>query len=96
MPRLTVAGLVREIDVVVFDKDGTLIDFDKAWSGRLKRGIGAVCTSAGGDVQTQDALAAALYCTLGAELGTGVMLTDGPYVSASIAEACTIAAAVLY
>lgn len=96
MPRLEVAGLVRDIDVVVFDKDGTLIDFDKAWSGRLRRAITAACDQAGFEAGKRGELEAALYRTLGAEPATGAMFPDGPYVSASIVEACTIAAAVLY
>ena len=49
MARLAVGGLVREIDVIVLDKDGTLIDFHKAWGGRLVRGVRSIRRLAGGD-----------------------------------------------
>lgn len=92
MARLLVGGLVREIDVIVLDKDGTLIDFDKAWGGRLARGIAAMVASANGGQN----LKSALYSTLGGNPCDGAILPDGPYVSASIAETGIMAATVLY
>lgn len=92
MARLLVGGLVREIDVIVLDKDGTLIDFDKAWGGRLARGIAAMVASAKGGQN----LRSALYRTLGGNPSDGAILPDGPYVSASIAETGIMAATVLY
>lgn len=96
MARMTAGGLVREIDCVVFDKDGTLIDFHPAWRGRLVRAIAAVCERADLKDPAGSNLRDALYRALGAEPSSGRMFPDGPYVSASIAEACTIASTVLY
>lgn len=92
MARLAVGGLVREIDVIVLDKDGTLIDFHKAWGGRLVRGVRSIRRLAGGDAT----LEAALFRTLGGNPGDGSVLPDGPYVSASIADTGLMAATVLY
>ena len=89
MAQLVVGGLVREIDVVVLDKDGTLIDFDKAWGGRLARGIDAIVALAEGGLASAKGdrtLETALYSTLGGQASDGAILPDGPYVSASIAE----------
>ena len=107
MPKLEAGGLVRDIDIVVFDKDGTLIDFDRAWSGRLTRGIAAIGASASADLagraREREAcnlearkLEAGLYATLGGDPVSGRIVRDGPYVSASIVDTCTIAATVLY
>jgi phosphoglycolate phosphatase len=92
MARLRVGDLVREIDVIVLDKDGTLIDFYKAWAGRLARGIDAITSSAKGGKN----LRSALYRTLGGDPADGSILPDGPYVSASIADTGIMAATVLY
>jgi phosphoglycolate phosphatase len=108
MARLAVGGLVRDIDVVVLDKDGTLIDFDKAWGGRLARGIAAVTHAATGGranavisgqahaTRGGQALSDALYRTLGGDAANGAIMPDGPYVSASIADTGVMAATVLY
>ncbi len=98
MARLVVGDLVREIDVVVLDKDGTLIDFDKAWGGRLARGIAAMVASAKGVTSAKGGknLKSALYRTLGGDPANGAILPDGPYVSASIADTGIMAATVLY
>jgi phosphoglycolate phosphatase len=92
MARLRVGDLVREIDVIVLDKDGTLIDFDKAWAGRLARGIDAITSSAKGGKN----LRSALFRTLGGNPADGAILPDGPYVSASIGDTGIMAATVLY
>lgn len=97
MARLKVGDLVREIDLIVLDKDGTLIDFDKAWGGRLARGIAAMVAFVkdGQNLKTTH-LRSSLYRTLGGNPSNGAILPDGPYVSASIADTGIMAATVLY
>ena len=92
MPLLTAGTCTREIDAVVLDKDGTLIDFEKAWGGRLRRGIDVVGRVRNGGPGLRDAL----FAALGADPATGALHPDGPYVSGTIADCCTIAAGVLY
>lgn len=91
MPRLIVGALVRDIDVVVLDKDGTL--FDVAWRGRLARAIRAVAEAAGSGAER---LVPALHRALGSVAESGAILPDGPYVSARLADKAVIVATVLY
>ena len=93
MPRLTAGRLVREIDVVVLDKDGTLVDFDLAWRGRLARAVRAVAAAAGPD---GGCLVAPLHRALGSTGEDGAFLADGPYLSATLADKAVIVASVLY
>lgn len=93
MPRLFAGDLVRDIDVVVLDKDGTLLDFDVAWRRRLAHSIRAVAEAARSD----DArLIAALHRALGSAGENGAFLPDGPYLSARLADKAVIVATVLY
>jgi phosphoglycolate phosphatase-like HAD superfamily hydrolase len=92
MPLVTVGSLSREIDVAVFDKDGTLIDFHRLWWGKLETGIAALVAATGGG----PALEEMLYHTMGAEPARKLIKPDGPYAAASIAKTGTIAATVLH
>jgi len=93
MPRLLVGGLIREIDVIVLDKDGTLIDFEVAWRHRLARSIRAVADAVKlGD----ERLVAALHRALGSECENGAILADGPFASATLADKAVMVATVLY
>ena len=42
MAELQVGGKTFDIDVVVFDKDGTLIDFHLMWGSRAKEAVDAL------------------------------------------------------
>ena len=90
MPMLAVfdgtRNIERDVDGIVFDKDGTLIDFNRAWWGRLERSIGALrglvaqrglITEAAHweKVARADAIQAALYATLGGHAATGSLVT---------------------
>ena len=92
MVQLSVGDQIHDIDAVIFDKDGTLIDFERAWGGRLRRGIRAMCDGANAGASLEPAL----YEGLGADPATGAMRRDGPFVSATIEQTCTIAAGILY
>ena len=77
MPRLIASGQSRAITVVVFDKDGTLIDFDKAWTGRLRRAVRAAVDLAGSALPAGDrALETALTRTLGVRPQEMAMIGD--------------------
>jgi len=92
MTWLSVGPLSFDADLVVFDKDGTLIDFEYTW-GRL------VATSVEGllaAVQGDDTMRRDLYRTLGYDPQAGRTAGDGPLATAPIAKLCTIAATVLY
>jgi phosphoglycolate phosphatase len=59
------------IDLVIFDKDGTLIEFDSMWSGW------AVALADGLAVATGKAVDGPLYAMLGYDLASGAVLPGG-------------------
>ncbi len=78
-------------DLVAFDKDGTLIDFDQMW-GRLARAWVAQLSAATGD---QD-LAQDLYRSLGYDPRQKRTAPGSPLAIATTGQLQTIAAATLY
>jgi phosphoglycolate phosphatase-like HAD superfamily hydrolase len=92
MARLTIAGIVRDIDLVLFDKDGTLIDFHRIWGSRTQAAIRAVLTRTGPDSRLEDDL----YRTLGFDRALGRVLAETPVAVASIPAIVIVAATVLH
>jgi phosphoglycolate phosphatase-like HAD superfamily hydrolase len=80
LPHLVVGDLSREIDGVVLDKDGTLIDVHHAWAHRYAQSMRAVVAAANGD----GSLAASLHGALG-------LRSDGSFVGDSAIVSLTIA-----
>jgi phosphoglycolate phosphatase-like HAD superfamily hydrolase len=73
-------GLLDGIDLVIFDKDGTLIDFDAMWSPwivELTRRLGSL---------TGVAVAAGLYAELGFDPVTGRTIAGAPLAVLPMAE----------
>jgi phosphoglycolate phosphatase len=81
LPQLSAGHAIREIDVIVLDKDGTLIDLRHAWAHRYAQCIQAVVAAAGGD----DRLASALRHEIGVH-EDGSFVGDSPVVSLKIAD----------
>ena len=92
MAKVDLGGVVRDIELAVFDKDGTLIDFHHLWGRKARLAVDAVALAAGGDL----ALANRLYHAIGFDLQTGQAAASGPLAVASMAKLYTICAAVLY
>jgi HAD superfamily hydrolase (TIGR01509 family) len=92
MPRLSAGGQGRDIDLVVFDKDGTLVDFDRLWAGKLKAGIDAVLTAAG----PLPPLEAALCATLGIAPATMRVIPESPLAVATLPKLTLACAVVLH
>lgn len=92
MATLTVNGRPFLIDLVVFDKDGTLIDFHHLWAQRARKSVAAVVQHVRGDAS----LARALYRSLGFDPELGRAIADGPLATAAMDKLYAIAAAVLY
>jgi phosphoglycolate phosphatase len=78
--------------LIVFDKDGTLIDLRRLWSGKAVAGVERLVDAVGGD----EALRADLYRTLGYDPATGRFATQGPLVTAAMHEMYIAAATVLH
>jgi phosphoglycolate phosphatase-like HAD superfamily hydrolase len=92
MPRLSAGGQSRDIDLVIFDKDGTLVDFDRLWAGKLKAGIDAVMAAAG----PSPALEAALCATLGIEPASMRVIPESPLAVATLPKLMLACAVVLH
>lgn len=91
MARLTVGVLTRDIDLVLFDKDGTLLDFHRLWGPRTERAIAALAAAAG-----RPDLIAALQATIGYDQASGRIRPETPMAVASIATNALVAATVLH
>lgn len=92
MTSLRVSDLTRDIDLVVFDKDGTLIDFDFTWANRCLEAIDALIA----DNPAREALRERLCLTIGLDPVAVSALPESPIVVGSVAETVVVAATVLY
>jgi phosphoglycolate phosphatase len=92
MARLELGTIVRDIDLAVFDKDGTLIDFHHLWGRKARLAVEAVVTAMGGD----RGLANHIYHSIGFDLQTGEAAVNGPLAATTMAKLYTICATVLY
>lgn len=85
-----------DAQLIVFDKDGTLIDLHRLWAGKavagVERLVGAVEGTEGGD----GTLRTDLYRTLGYDPATGQFAEQGPIVTAALHEMYLAAATVLH
>ncbi|NOX60731.1 MAG: HAD family hydrolase [Chloroflexi bacterium] len=85
-------NIAFDADLIVFDKDGTLIDFDHYWGQRIRRCGQRLLQQVDGN----EALGRALFASLGYEPDTGRTDGDGPLATATMAKIYTIATVVLY
>lgn len=92
MAMLRVKERVYDIDWVVFDKDGTLIDFEHLWGRRTRRCVQALLARVGGD----EGLRERLYRSLGYHPRGLKVLSDGPMATIPRAKLVLVAATVLY
>lgn len=92
MAKLLLNGRTFEIDLVAFDKDGTLIDFYHLWGRKARHCVETLVEQVEGD----EDLRRALYRSLGYNPQTERAAGDGPLATATMAKIYTIAAAVLY
>jgi phosphoglycolate phosphatase len=90
--RLNVGSLSFDADLVVFDKDGTLIDFEYAWGRQTVAGVERLIAA----VQSDAALRGDVYRSLGYDPQTHRTAGTGPLATASIGRLSTIVACVLY
>lgn len=92
MPRVEVSGQQFDIDVIAFDKDGTLIDFHTMWGTRAVAGVEAVLTRLGYDNQLENAL----YQALGYDRESGITANGAPLAIVPLAKTDIIMSTVLY
>jgi phosphoglycolate phosphatase-like HAD superfamily hydrolase len=94
MATISVNGRIyHDIQLVAFDKDGTLIDFQYLWAGRVEKWINWL-TGQGPD--GNDNLYLALCHSLGFDPARKRIINDSPLAVASMSKINTIVAAVLY
>jgi len=89
---LSVGHLPFRADLVIFDKDGTLIDFEYAWGQQTIAGVERLVAAVDGS----DILRWDLYRSLGYDPRFRRTAGTGPLATASTAQLYTIAATVLY
>jgi len=92
MPRLTVQGEDYQIDAIVFDKDGTLIDLDHFWCTRARLGLSALASLAGRGLTLEQAL----HHSIGYDAQRDRAIPDGPLAVTTMSKLYTILAAILY
>lgn len=91
-PRLQIANLEVPARCVVFDKDGTLIDFHAVWGPRLVRGAKTLAAKAG----LGDDFLSHLYRASGYDADAGRTLGQGPLATAPLHQFTVIVASVLF
>jgi phosphoglycolate phosphatase len=92
MPLLTIAGATRNIDLIVFDKDGTLVDFDLLWAGKLVHAVESVLAAVPGlpELRTQ------LFATLGIHADGRSVIPESPLAVSTLAKLGMVTTIVLY
>jgi len=92
MAILKLRDCVLDTKVLVFDKDGTLIDFHAIWGLRMVSAVKAMISAS----QKGDELQDGLFRTVGYDLERNQPLGCGPLATAPIAQLETIVATVLH
>lgn len=91
MPEIIVNRLRFEIDGIVFDKDGTLIDFHATWGPILGDAVNKLLEK----LPDSKTIGSALYRTLGVDQST-MRAGDGPYSTSTFDKIHTVISTVLY
>lgn len=92
MPTVIFGDRPFETGLVVFDKDGTLIDFEALWVGKVMGGVERLVTA----LPLPEGVREEIYSTLGYEPVSNTFAPQGPIVTAAMDKIYTIVAAVLY
>jgi phosphoglycolate phosphatase len=92
MPLLTIAGTTRDIELIVFDKDGTLVDFDLLWAGKLVHAVESVLAAPPGSPE----LRARLFATLGIHADGKSVVPESPLAVSTLAKLGMATTIVLY
>ncbi len=92
MALLQIGEVASDLRLVIFDKDGTLLDFEFMWAELARGAVGQIAGRAGGDA----ALAGALYDGIGYDWQCGRTRPDGPWAMSGTRQTLTILSSVLY
>jgi phosphoglycolate phosphatase len=92
MTWLNLGSIFFDADLAIFDKDGTLIDFEHAWGQQTVAGVERLVAA----LQGSDALRRDIYLSLGYDPQTRRTEGAGPLATAATAKLSTIVATVLY
>lgn len=91
MAVLRMGQISFDAELVAFDKDGTLIDFETMWGRWVVAWVERLATTGAGETLRQD-----LYVAFGYDLQRRRTIPQSPLAIASTGQLQTIAAAVLY
>jgi phosphoglycolate phosphatase len=92
MVRICAGNQQFDVNCAVFDKDGTLIDFERAWGQRIRNWVTSLVDMARGD----GTLTNTLFQTIGYDPLNQEFAIDGPILVASGNTMRIVAATVLY
>jgi len=92
MPTLHAGTRVFDVQGVVLDKDGTLVDLNQAWGPRTVSWINLLVRTVNGPPH----LAQAIFSLIGYNAKQLQAAADGPFISANESKLVTLAAGVLY
>lgn len=86
-------GAVKfDTDLIVFDKDGTLINFTHLWASKTRAAVDALAHA----INASQELRLSLYASLGCDPVEDRFAPQSPVVTAPLSKLYTIAATVLY
>ena len=92
MTQLTINDTIIDVDLAIFDKDGTLIDFEYYWGERTRRCGERLMEQ----IDADETLRTALFSSLGFDPVSGRTAGDGPLATATMTKIYTVATVVLY
>ena len=92
MTNISAGNCQFEISCAVFDKDGTLLDFEQAWGARIRTWVDLMVSRTRAD----EALARSFYRVFGYDPVQRQVAIDGPILAASARTTATLAAGALY
>ncbi len=92
MAAVTVGDARFDVELIVFDKDGTLIDFHHMWGRRTETSVSVLLQAVGGDRRLEQAL----FRGLGYDHERRRTMGSGPLATATLAKIRTVVATVLY
>ena len=92
MPLLHLHGRTYDIDLIAFDKDGTLLDFDHIWGNLFDDWLGKLATAAGASAELRQRLNE----TVGYNPATRGVVADSPLAVATLSKIQVACMTVLY